>query len=113
MSNGLANEVLDLGEAIGLFDGTGTLDPHWFENPLKNIESIFTSDSQRAAFLRVLDALLAPIQSPDIPANETWHPLLGEQTRGNAYLTVNTASGVTFGFAGEVHPPTGRHPWHR
>ena len=110
MSDGLANEVLDLGEAIGLFDGSGNLQPHWFENPLNHIESIFTDDAQRAAFLRVLDALLAPAQLPDLPANETWHPLFGDQSRGNAYLTVNTSNGVTFGFAGEFHSSDGPPP---
>jgi len=110
MSDGLGNEVLDLGKAIGLFDDGGNLQPHWFENPLTSIEAIFTTDSQRAAFLRVLDALLPPIQSPDIPANETWHPLLGDQTQGNAYITVNTANGVTMGFAGDFHSTDGPPP---
>jgi large repetitive protein len=110
MSDGLGNEVLDLGKAIGLFDDGGNLQPHWFENPLHNIESIFTADTQRAAFLRVLDALLDPVQLPDLPANETWHPILGNQARGNAYLTVNTTNGVTFGFAGEFHSSDGPPP---
>ncbi|HEY1502139.1 MAG TPA: DUF6603 domain-containing protein [Acidobacteriaceae bacterium] len=110
MSDGLGSEVLDLGEAIGLFDGNGNLQPHWFEDPLGNVEKIFTTDSQRAAFLRVLDALLAPVQLPDLPANETWHPLFGDQTRGNAYLTLNTSNGVTFGFAGEFHSSDGPPP---
>lgn len=110
MSDGLGNEVLDLGKAIGLFDDGGTIQPHWFENPLNHIESIFTDDAQRAAFLRMLDALLAPAAVPDIPDHETWHPLLGDQSRGNAYLTVNTANGVTFGFAGEFHSTDGTPP---
>ncbi len=75
MSDGLGNEVLDLGKAIGLFDDGGNLQPHWFENPLHNIESIFTADTQRAPFLRVLDALLAPVQLPALPANETATPI--------------------------------------
>ncbi|HEY2598861.1 MAG TPA: DUF6603 domain-containing protein [Candidatus Dormibacteraeota bacterium] len=110
MSDGLGNEVLDLGEAIGLFDGSSNLQPNWFENPLSHVESIFTDDAQRAAFLRVLDALLVPEQLPDLPVNETWHPLLGNQSRGNAYLTVNTSNGVTFGFAGEFHSSDGPPP---
>jgi len=110
MSDGLGNEVLDLGEAIGLFDGNGNLQPNWFENPLDEIKSIFTDDTQRAAFLRVLDALLAPQQLPDLPNNETWHPLFGNQSRGNAYLTVNTSNGVTLGFAGEFHSSDGPPP---
>ena len=116
MSDALANEVLDLGKAIGLFDDGGSLRPQWFENPLgdstntESIKSIFTNDTQRAAFLRVLDALLPPAQVPDVPSNETWHPLLGDQARGNAYLTVNTANGVTFGFAGEFHSTDGPPP---
>ncbi|HZZ37514.1 MAG TPA: DUF6603 domain-containing protein [Acidobacteriaceae bacterium] len=110
MSDGVSNEVLDLGKAIGLFDDGGNLQPHWFENPLHEIESILTDDSQRAAFLRVLDALLPPVQLPDLPANETWHPVLGDQARGNAYLTVNTSNGVTIGFAGEFHSTDGPPP---
>ncbi len=106
----LGNEVLDLGKAIGLFNDGGSLQTHWFNDPLQNIESIFTVDTQRAAFLRVLDALLAPVQLPDIPAGETWHPLLGDQTLGNAYLTINTANAVTFGFAGEFHSTDGSPP---
>ena len=106
----LGNEVLDLGKAIGLFNDGGSLQTHWFNDPLQNIESIFTVDTQRAAFLRVLDALLAPVQLPDTPAGETWHPLLGDQTLGNAYLTVNTTNAVTFGFAGEFHSTDGPPP---
>jgi hypothetical protein len=103
MSDQLGSEIIDLAKAIGLFDDGGNLQASWFENPLASIESVLTTDTQRAAFLRLLDALLPPIQSPDIPANETWHPLLGAQARGNAYLTVNTASAVTFGFAGNFY----------
>ena len=106
----LGSEILDLGKAIGLFDDSGNLQAPWFDNPLNAIESILTNDTQRAAFLRLLDALLPPIQSPDIPANETWHPLLGDQTRGNAYLTVNTGSAVTFGFAGNFQSTDGTPP---
>ena len=106
----LGNEILDLGKAIGLFDDGGNLQASWFEKPLDRIESIFTIDSQRAAFLRLLDALLPAVQLADLPANETWHPLLGNQTRGNAYLTVNTGSAVTFGFAGDFHSTDGPPP---
>jgi hypothetical protein len=109
----LSGEILDLGKAVGLFDDNGNLQPNWFENPLSStdgIAAIFTSDTQRAAFLRVLDALLPPIQSPDIPANETWHPLLGDQPRGNAYLTVNTSNGVTFGLSGDFKSTDGQPP---
>ena len=102
-SDALGSEILDLGKAIGLFDEGGAPQASWFDNPLHHIESIFTNDPQRTAFLRLLDGLLPPVQLADIPAHETWHPLLGNQTRGNAYLTVNTSSGVTFGFAGDFH----------
>ncbi|HEY3705718.1 MAG TPA: hypothetical protein VGL22_11690, partial [Terracidiphilus sp.] len=106
----LGNEVLDLGKAIGLFNDGGGLNADWFGNPLTHIEAIFTDDTQRAAFLRVLDALLAPATLPDLPDHETWHPLLSDQTRGNAYLTVNTASNLTFGFAGDFHSTDGPTP---
>ena len=58
----------------------------------------------------MLDALLAPVQLPGLPADETWHPLFGEQTLGNAYLTVNISNSVTFGFAGELHSSDGPPP---
>ena len=38
------------------------------------------------------------MQLPGLPANETWHPLFGEQALGNAYLTVNVSSGFKWGF---------------
>ncbi|MGA8043261.1 MAG: DUF6603 domain-containing protein [Terracidiphilus sp.] len=106
----LGSQVEDLGKAIGLLDDNGNPQASWFENPLTSIESIFTDDRQRAAFLRVLDDLLPPIQSASVPKDETWHPLLGTQPRGNAYLTVNTASGVTFGVAGDFSSTDGPPP---
>jgi hypothetical protein len=40
-----------------------------------------------------------------LPAGENWHPLLGEQTVGNLYLTVTDAGGgaIVLGVAGDVH----------
>ena len=105
----LGNEILDLGKAIGLLNDSG-LNHDWFGNPLGLIEQIFTNNDQRAAFLRVLDALLEPATLPDLPDHETWHPLLSDQTRGNAYLTVNTANNLTFGFAGDFHSTDGPTP---
>ncbi len=98
--NDLASEVLDVGKAIGLFDDSGNLQTSWFENPLSSIESLLSNSSQRAAFLSLLDAFLPPAQVPDVPTGESWHPLLGDQPRGNAYLTVKNNGTATFGFAG-------------
>ncbi len=99
----LGNELLDLGKAIGLFDDGGNLQTSWFQNPLQNIETIFQNATQRAALLRLLNDFLPPEQSPDIPPGESWHPILGNQPRGNAYLTVASNGTSTFGFAGEFH----------
>ena len=98
--NDLANEVLDLGKAIGLFDDNGNLQTSWFDNPLSSIRSILSDSGQRAAFLDLLDAFLPAAQVQDVPAGESWHPLMGDQPRGNAYLTVQSNGAVTFGFAG-------------
>jgi len=98
--NDLAGELLDLGKAIGLFDGSGNLQTSWFDNPLNSIESLLSDRTQRAAFLDLLDAFLPPAQVADVPTGESWHPLLGDQPRGNAYLTVQKNGAVTFGFAG-------------
>ena len=98
--NDLAGELLDLGKAIGLFDGGGNLQTSWFDNPLNSIESLLSDSTQRAAFLDLLDAFLPPAQVTDVPTGESWHPLLGDQPRGNAYLTVASNGAVTFGFAG-------------
>lgn len=98
--NDLAGELLDLGKAIGLFDGSGNLQTSWFDNPLNSIESLLSDSTQRAAFLDLLNALLPPAQVTDVSTGESWHPLLGDQPRGNAYLTVQSNGSVTFGFAG-------------
>ncbi len=107
----LGNELLDLGKAIGLFDDSGNLQTSWFQNPLANIESILQNSTQRSALLRLLDDFLPPEQLPDIPQGESWHPILGSQPRGNAYLTVANNGTVTFGFAGEFHSTDGPPPF--
>jgi large repetitive protein len=100
----LGQELLDLGEAVGLFDGSGNLQPGWFGDPLTNLETILSTSSQRDAFMRLLDALLQPAQVQGAPADEKWHPLLSDQPRGNVYLTVaEDGSNVVFGAAGEFH----------
>src|SRR5271169_6822814 len=56
----LGTELNDLGQAIGLVDGSGNLNTHWFENPLTELESVFSDPTQRAGLLNFLDALLPP-----------------------------------------------------
>jgi len=108
--NDLASEVLNLGKAIGLFDDSGNLQTSWFENPLSSIESLLSNSSQRAAFLALLDSFLPAAQVNDVPAGESWHPLLGDQPRGNAYLTVKNNGAATFGFAGLFQTSDGPPP---
>ena len=104
MNGQLAGELLDLGKAIGLFDSDGNLHAGWFSDPLSKIADVFRKTDQRDALLRLLNAFLPPEQSADIPKSESWHPMLGEQTLGNAYLTVAVASvTTTFGVACEYH----------
>jgi hypothetical protein len=113
MSNGdqLSNELLDVGKAIGLLDGSGNLQTSWFQDPLSNIENVLQAPAQRAALLNVLGDFLTPEQLPDIPAGEIWYQLLGSQPRGNAYLTVANNGSTTFGFAGEFHSTDGPPPF--
>ncbi len=103
----LESEVLDVGKSIGLISDDGSVDTSWFQDPLSRLESILTNSpnhSQRDALLDMLDALLPPEQLDGLAATEKWHPLLGQQTLGNVYLTVNnTNAGVLFGAAGEYH----------
>src|SRR5579862_1349567 len=106
----LAAEITDLGEAIGLLDGTGAFDTHWFEDPLGNLKSILKNQSQRQGLMNFLDALLPPAQLTGLPAGEKWHPLLGSDPslRGNLYVTVeDTGSAVLFGIAGDFSTSAG------
>ena len=109
--NDLASELLDLGKAIGLFDDSGNLQTSWFDNPLASIESLLSNSTQRAAFLSLLDSFLPAAQVQDVPAGESWHPLLGDQSRGNTYLTVANNGAVTFGFAGLFQSSDGPPPF--
>ena len=109
--NDLASELLDLGKAIGLFDDSGNLQTSWFDNPLASIESLLSNSTQRAAFLSLLDSFLPAAQVQDVPAGESWHPLLGDQSRGNTYLTVANNGAVTFGFAGLFQSTDGPPPF--
>lgn len=102
-SDQLEKELLDVGQAIGLFDDGANLQTAWFQNPLSSIESVLSNPSQRGAFMRLLDALLPPAQVPGAPANESWHPILGTQPRGNVYLTSRSNGSVTFGLAGDFN----------
>ena len=99
----LAGEISDLGKAIGLIQDDGSLDGGWFSDPLGALESILSNHSQREALLRMIDALLPPIAVAGAPADEEWHPLLGDQPRGNVYLTVkDTGSGIVLALSGDL-----------
>ena len=48
-ASSLQSELLDAGQALGLIDGSGNLDPDWFDSPVGHLESILADDTQRAA----------------------------------------------------------------
>ena len=101
----LAGELSDLGQAIGLISNGG-IDGSWFADPQGSLAKILSNPPQRQALMSLLDALLPPVTIPGIPAGEKWHPLLGNQTRGNVYLTVNdSGSNVLFGIAADFGNP--------
>jgi hypothetical protein len=109
----LGTELNDLGQAIGLVDGSGNLNTHWFENPLTELESVFSDPTQRAGLLNFLDALLPPAALDGLPQGEKWHPLLGSDSslRGNVYLTVKDGgTNVLFGVAGDFSTSSGTTP---
>ena len=107
----LGAEVLDLGKAIGLFDSGGNLDASWFGDPLQRLESVLSNQTQRDALLDLLDAVAESQALSGISAGEKWHPLLGEQPRGNAYLTVrNGGPNALLGLAGTYSTPEGSTP---
>ena len=110
MSIGLGEspELAALGEAIGLLDGSGNLDPDWFGQPLTRLAHAVGTPQQRDALVRFVNLALPPVPGPGRPAGETWHSLLGTQDRGNLYLTLNeTATGLVLGVAGDVHTGDG------
>jgi hypothetical protein len=47
----LGQELLLIAQALGLADGSGTLDPTFFEHPLRNLESLLSNPTQRDAVL--------------------------------------------------------------
>ena len=105
-TEGLAGELRDLGQAIGLIGNDGNIDGGWFSDPLGKAASILASP-QRDALLRMLDALLPPATIDGIPSNESWHPVLGDQPLGNVYLTVKNNGNVVLGMAGDIGSAAG------
>src|SRR5437899_1144936 len=94
-TQGLASELSDAGKLLGLIQEDGGLNESWFSHPIDNLEGILGNSSQRAALLRLLDALLPPAQLSGIPEDEKWRPVLGDKSQGNVYLTTrNTGSAV-------------------
>jgi hypothetical protein len=102
----LAGELSDLGQAIGLIKDGGGLNGDWFGAPQKSLETILSDAGQRQALMDLVNALLPPATVPGIPDKETWHPLLGDQPRGNVYFTINTGGpAVVFGIAADFGNP--------
>jgi Family of unknown function (DUF6603) len=91
----LTSPLLDVAQAVGLVSPTQDIDGGWFEDPLQRIETILTDDGQRTALFNLLDDVLPPQPVTGAPAGSKWHPLLGVQTAGNVYLTIEESGGVT------------------
>src|SRR5215831_21207765 len=102
----LADELRDLGQAIGLIGSDGSIDGGWFSDPLGKAGSILASP-QRDALFRLLDVLLPPATIDGIPSDEKWHPVLGDQPLGNLYLTVKNNGHAVLGMAGDIGSATG------
>ena len=104
----LSTELQDLAKALGLIDPqNGQFDWNWFADPLSSIKKVFSNQGQRDAFNELLNALIAPTSIDGIPSDESWHPLLANQPRGNVYLTIREdGANVMFGVAGEFHSAT-------
>jgi hypothetical protein len=79
MSIGLGEspELAALGEAIGLLDGSGNLDPDWFGQPLTRLAQAVATPQQRDALVRFLTLALPPVPEPGRPAGE---PCWGRRT---------------------------------
>ncbi|MGH9114757.1 MAG: hypothetical protein ACRDWW_02910, partial [Acidimicrobiales bacterium] len=84
----LQSELLDAGQALGLIDGSGNLNPDWFDSPFGHLESILTDDTQRAALLKALEGILPSDSGAPATSSEHWHPLLGTGRSANVYLVV-------------------------
>ena len=105
---GLSGELADLGRALGALNGNAEFDPDWLADPLDRLETILSDAGQRAALLRLLDALVPPAAIPGLSSGEKWHPLLGPQPQGNVYLTVRETGGdVVVGVAAELGSEAG------
>ena len=104
----LSPELTDAAKALGLFNAQGDFDSTWFEHAFERLQRILSNPTQRDALLSLLDKLAPPEAITGLPAGEKWHPLLGAQTRGNAYVTVKPVSGgAVLGVAGQVHGEAG------
>ncbi|HUJ65887.1 MAG TPA: hypothetical protein VLX59_10135, partial [Acidimicrobiales bacterium] len=85
---GLQAELLDAGQAVGLIDGSGSLNGTWFGSPGEYIQNILKDTTQREATLRALEGLLPSDPNAPAAAGERWHPLLGSGKAANVYLVV-------------------------
>ena len=97
----LTAPLLEAVQAIGLVSASGEPDATWFNHPLHHIASMLTDNNQRSALFSLFDGVLPAQPVTGAPAGSKWHPLLGAQTAGNLYLTIDDAGATTvIGFAG-------------
>ena len=101
--------LADAGRALGLVDSSGEISGEFFANPLEKLESILSDPTQREGLLDLLDQVLPPATVPDAPSTQKWHPLLGDQTAGNVYVTVDDSADptVVVGLAGRFSGGSG------
>lgn len=95
-TSGLQSELLDVGQAIGLIDSSGSLNTGWFGSPGDYVKNILKNADQRKAALTALEGLLPSDPAAPAAATEHWHPLLGSGRAANVYLVVTgDGSGTT------------------
>ncbi|HEY8740445.1 MAG TPA: hypothetical protein VIN56_07625, partial [Candidatus Dormibacteraeota bacterium] len=108
-TSGLAKELVDAGQAIGLIAEDRSVNVDWFNSPVGHLEQMLTSPPQRAALLRALEGLLPPDgASAGAPVGERWHPLFDAGHSGNLFLVISgDGSGpVVIGAAASVAGPS-------
>ena len=95
----LPQPLLDIAQAIGFVDSNKDINATW---PLQHVEFILTDSGQRIALFDLLDQVLPPQPVAGAPSGAKWHQLLGSQTAGNLFLTIeDSATPTIVGLGGQ------------
>ena len=97
----LAPELSDLAVALGLLDPEGEVQVGWFGNPIGQTKGMLDDPDRRAAFSKVVDAVLPSDPSPtQHDGAQTWHLLTGEDQPQQVFFTQRTTTdGLALGLA--------------